>query len=284
MRRLAVLLLLPLMLADAAGGEKTPPLTVVGTDGKAAPVRNWRFRAGTRRLPGVAAKGAEFLEFREGGSTTYQAGILTLVPVAALKQLDYDDAKKTVTATVATADREATLTGTTKFVGINKVVIEGDVDLDGMGTATVKFQAGSAKGVVRGLRFPSPTPAETVAGRPATVIAADKEKTKHAVAGLTPLYQDADGTLRLRSHLLFKKTVKIEFEKVAGLRHLPATSKKQPADDFEVTLHDGTKHAMTLLTKTDDGTLVGLLGRVPAGYKLFPPHTIAELRLEEEKK
>jgi hypothetical protein len=53
-------------------------------------------------------------------------------------------------------------------------------------------------------------------------------------------------------------------------------------------LHDGTKHTLTLLTKvelagTKMATLTGLLGRVPVGYKLFPAHTIAELRLEREK-
>jgi len=56
-----------------------------------------------------------------------------------------------------------------------------------------------------------------------------------------------------------------------------------------VTLRDGEKHVLTLLTKvelegTKSATLAGLLGRVAVGYKLFPAHTIAELRLEAEKK
>jgi hypothetical protein len=38
------------------------------------------------------------------------------------------------------------------------------------------------------------------------------------------------------------------------------------------------------LEGTKSATLAGLLGRVPVGYKPFPAHTIAELRLEAEKK
>ena len=75
-------------------------------------VFTWHFASGTRRLPGsdgAAPKpppsrgGPEYLEFREESSTTYQAGILTLVPVAALRKLDYDYEKKTVKAVVAVA-------------------------------------------------------------------------------------------------------------------------------------------------------------------------------------
>jgi hypothetical protein len=32
-----------------------------------------------------------------------------------------------------------------------------------------------------------------------------------------------------------------------------------------------------------DAVLEGLMGRVPAGYKLFPMHTIGEVQFEESK-
>ena len=48
------------------------------------------------------------------------------------------------------------------------------------------------------------------------------------------------------------------------------------------------KHTLTNLTKIDldpkkAASLEGLIGRVPAGYKLFPVHTFKELEIGEPK-
>ena len=48
------------------------------------------------------------------------------------------------------------------------------------------------------------------AGATAVVIGEDKEKTRHAVADLTALYQVDGGIYRALPTLLFKKTVKID--------------------------------------------------------------------------
>lgn len=277
-------------LAAPAGEKKADaPLVIVNAQNKEVNLKGWRLTAGIRRMPAAGSKGPECLEFRDEHSTTYQAGILTLVPVASLRKLDYDYAKKTVTAVVATESKDVTLLGTTKFPGINRLTIEGDADLGALGFAAVKFQGGNAKGGVIGVRFPAPQPIPAVTERTTVIVGEDKDRTRHVVAELTAPYQLADGTVRLMPQLHFKKTVKIELAKIAALRHVEAEDKKQTSFDFEVTLQSGEKHTLTLLTKVElDGgksaTLSGLFGKVAVGYQLFPAHTIAELRTEEEKK
>ena len=140
MRRLFPLAIVVVCLGHAslpsrAGDKKDEPLVVVNPEGKEVKFSRWNLSLGTRRLPWLGEGKAktktapEFLEFREEKSTTYKDGVLTLVPLASVKKLDYDNAKQTVTLTVARADgKDEVLAGTTKFVGINKLVLEGDAE------------------------------------------------------------------------------------------------------------------------------------------------------------
>jgi hypothetical protein len=285
------LALVLLLSPGQAGEKKAPDLGIINAAGKQEKMRIWHFTGGTRRLswlgpPGVGGKpgGPECLQFREERSTSYVDGILTLIPLASLKAIDYDPDKKSVTATaLAATGKDEILKGTTRYEGFNRITIEGEADLGDLGSAEVKLQGGVATGL-RGLRFSSPQPSAEVKGRAATIVADDKEKTTHGAAGLTPLYF-ANGAYRTQPELMFKKTVKIDLDKIAKLRRLPPADKKQTALEFEVTLADGAQHNLTLLTKVDGkGQLVGLVGQVAVGYKLFPLHTIAELRFEAGKK
>jgi hypothetical protein len=290
---LAIGCMTPLGLAAPAGEKATEsPLVVVDAQGKEVNLKTWRLTAGVRRLP-VGNGKVSFLEFRDAHSTTYQAGILTLIPITSLRRVDYDYDKKTVTAVVATAGKDTTLTGTTKFVGINRLAIEGDADLGELGFASVKFQGGNPKAGISGVRLGMPEPlAELKLGQDvvtAVILGDDKEKTRHEIAEPSVLYQLSDGTARLASQLYFKKTVKVDLAKIATLRHVEPEDKKQTSTDFELTLQSGEKHTLTLLTKVElegakGATLAGVFGRVAVGYQLFPAHTIAELRMEQPKK
>ncbi len=287
MARCLILFLLLAPPLAFAGDRKAEPLTILNAAGKQEKLRTWKFTVGTRPLSWLDTPGPECLQFRDEHSTGYQDGILTLIPLANLKAIDYDADKKTVAVTaLAASGKEETLLGTTKYTGINRLALVGEADLGDLGAAEVKLQGGVPMGL-RGLRFPAPRPAPEMKGRPATIVAEDKEKTAHPVTGLTALYSIGT-TYRTLPVLMFKKTVKIDFDKLAGLRHLPPADKKQTTLDFEVTLAEGARHNLALLRKVElDGSqpaqLVGLVGQVPVGYKLFPPHTIAELRLEPRK-
>ena len=120
------------------------------------------------------------------------------------------------------------------------------------------------------------------------ITADDKEKTKHGAQDVQPVWL-VDGQYRIVPYLAFKKTVKIDMDKIAGWRFVPSEDKKKLSHDYEVTLKDGAKHTLTILTtveldKKKSMTFVGLIGRVPVGYKLFMLDAIYEFRAAVDEK
>jgi hypothetical protein len=284
----------------ARGGEKKegkPGYLVVvpPAGGQQVKLADWRLTLGTRRvamLNDLAADakvtvGPEYLEFREEKSTTFKNGILTLIPLTSIRKIDYDREKKTVSAVVLKdSGEEVTLSGMTKFTA-NKITIEAEAILEGLGQATVKFQGGVDKGL-QSVAFPAPKATEKMKGAPGVIIADDKEKTKHIVYDLQPLYL-VDGHYRVLPYVMFKKTVKVDMDKLAGLRFLPPEDKKKPANNYEVTLRDGAKHILSLLIsiegdKKKASTFVGLIGRVPVGYRVFHLDSILEYQADDGAK
>jgi hypothetical protein len=240
---------------------------------------------GERAKPAV---GPEALVFREDNSTEFQDGILTLIPINRLRTIDYDNEKRTVAVRVAAGEKpgdDVLLTGTTKYKDVNHLTIEAKVDKGDMGIAAVKFLGGGTDKPIRAVRFPAPKPpAPAEAGRPAAVVVEGKNNVQK-VADLQPLYEFPDGGERLLPQLMFKETLKID---VAKIQKLIALEGRVPdGKEMDVTLKDGNSDTLTLLkTITLDGkqaALVGLVGRVPAGYKLFPVHTFTEIQFDEYK-
>jgi hypothetical protein len=262
-------------------------------------LKDAHFTSGTRHLSWLADEeksgkkaknpGPEHLEFREEKSTAYKDGIITYVPLASVQRIEYDHDKKLVSVTIKSAgDKDLVLTGSTKFVGINKFSLDGTADKTAVGVGgALQFQDGLLKAPFRGFAQQGAKGASAPTGRPAVVVAQDKEKTQHAVHGLTALYRVGAGQ-KLAGVLMFQKVGQIDIGKLAHLRQLPADKKQTASHDYEVTEAGGEKQKLTLLEKTQlndtqPATLVGLVGRVAAGHKLFPPHTIAEVRFEAAK-
>jgi hypothetical protein len=284
---------------EPAPAEKKVKLSVLPHAAeKEVQLVDWRFVQGTRHFsldgdkidPKTKKSAApEYLEFREEKSTTYKNGIFTLIPLTSIRKITYDRDKKTVAVAVVTdAAEDVVVNGSTKFKGTNKVTIEAEEILKGLGAATKKYEGGVDKGL-QSITFADPKPVEKAKGHAAVVTADDKEKSKHAATDVQPLYL-SEGAYRTAPFLMFKKTVKIDMDKIASVRFVPSESKKQ-SSDYEVTLKDGVKHTLSLLTTVEsDGkksmTLVGLIGRVPVGYKLFSLDAIYEYRTgdDEEKK
>ncbi len=309
-------------LADGAPKLADPgPLVVLDSVGKEQKLKTWTYVAGTRHItwlaptdkepePGAPDKdapakdkpgkekpkppaGPEALEFREENSTVYADGILTLIPLDRLRSLDYDVEKETVVAAIAAgpkADDDVKLTGVTKFLKINKLIIEAEVDKGDLGLAEVKFLGGVAKGGIKGLRFPAAKgEAAPAGGRPTVVISSDRTgRASHKVTELLPLYRFADGREQTSPLLFFKKTLKIDVAKIKSIVTSPADDEEK---GWQVTLKDGNDENLSLLRKVTlndkPAELVGLVARVPAGYKLFPLHAVAEIKFdstEEETK
>jgi hypothetical protein len=290
--------------ADAQTGQ--PSVWEIVYDGDTViRLEQAHFTSGTRPLAWLAetAKttgkkppaGPEHLEFREENSTSFKDGIVTYVPLPSLLRLEYDHDKKRVRAICVQADgKEVTLVGTTKYAGINKFHVEGTA-----AAAAVKLPAGPAvvqdgllKTPIRGIRLrangPEVKPALPPLDRIVTLIGQDKDKSAHQVTELTALYRVGGGQ-RVAPVLMFQKVGQLDLRKLRALKQLPPSKKQNIAHDYEVTLADGVKQTLTLLDKTtlDDNQpaqLVGLVGRVSVGWKLFPPHTIASVHLDAGKK
>ncbi|MFO0864254.1 MAG: hypothetical protein U0744_06295 [Gemmataceae bacterium] len=281
-----------LSLGAATGQEKkdSEVLLVADAGGKETALAHWKISLGAEALPWAeVGKGKpgreEWLAFRDDGSTSYVNGIVTYLPIRSLRRIDFDDVKKSVTVVVAGA-KDATLSGTTKFKGINKLTVEGEADLSGLGKAVVKFHGGQPKGISM-VRFPMPKPAESVMnGRSAVVLANDKEKPKHQAFDLKALYK-VGSSHQTADVLWFKTSVKIELEKIASMKRVESQDKKNAENAFEVLLKDGAKHTLILqeapMIDGKAAKLVGLYGHASVGWKLFPAHTIAELTFEEKK-
>jgi hypothetical protein len=242
-------------------------------------------RGGPRAKP--VAAGPEALQFRDENSTDFKEGILTFMPLTALKAIDFDAEQETMTVKAAAgdkADASETLTGTTKYKGINKITIEAEVDKGDLGVGEVKFQGGVPKGI-RGVRFPAAKALPAPAGRTATVTVAGSSNNTQKATDLQPLYLFTDGTERVLPTLFFKKTLKINVAKLKKLRGVKVEDLDNP--EFGVTLADGEEETYTLMPKVTidgrDAILEGLVGRVPAGYKLFPMYTIGEVQFEDGK-
>jgi hypothetical protein len=295
--------------APAAG-----TLVVVDNAGKEHKFKKWKFLSGTERLSWLAParktggektgkkgapprglSGPEALVFREEASTDLRVGVLTYVLLDRIRAIDYHKKKQTVTVKVAKpgedADAEEVLTGSTGFQGVNKLTIEVDTDLGELGVATEKYQGGTAKGV-RSIRFPAPKPPAANKGRAAKVTLADKDKTVLAVTDLQPLYLLGRREMRRVPTLLFKRTVKIDLAKIGKLAFVESEERGSGLD-YTVTLKSGKDHTLTLMNRTSplDGkaaTLLGFVGKVPAGYKFFPlraspNNTFTKIEFEGDK-
>jgi hypothetical protein len=285
--------------ADDAG-KAAPQTELVIRDGagKEQKLKAWKFTQGTRHLTwlappgkepekkGDAPPGPEALEFREENSTTFANGILTLIPLDRIRSVEYNHEKDLVSVRVAgeKADSDETLTGSTRFRVINKIAIDAEVDKGSLGVAEVKFLGGMGKGI-KGITFPAPKSAPAPMGRPAAVVVVDKEKrTDMAVTDLRALYHFTVGGEKLSPLLHFKKTLKVD---VGQIKKLARTENEEGGEIvWQVTLKDSEETLTLLQMVTLDGKdaqLVGLVGLVPAGYKLFPPHVIGSIEFDPAK-
>jgi hypothetical protein len=295
-------------LTAADDAPKGDILVVTDGAGKEHKLKAWKFGTGVRHLtwlapadkkepekkdpakkgkaPARPAIGPEAFELREENSTGFQDGILTLIPLAHISSIEFDADKKAITVHLPTGDKdESSLTGTTRYAGINKLSIEAEVDKGDLGIAEVRFQGGVPKGGIRKVAFPTPKKAAELQGRTAVITDTEKQKKgTHAVSDLQPLYRIEDGTEKLLPTLMFKKTLKLDVAKIQKVQAGEDKPKDMDGPEWVVTMKDGEETTLTLLKTitVDDkqATLEGMLGKVPGGYRLFPIHTIGEIQFD----
>lgn len=280
---------------DAPKTADAGSIVVVDAAGKEQKVKSWSITAGVRQLNWLvpdekedpkakkSASGPTALLVRDERKIHFLAGVVTFVPVDRLRSISFDKDKETMTvraAVSAKASEDVVLTGTTAYRGINKITIEAEVDKGDAGVAAITFQGGIPKGI-KEVRFPEPKVDASKPGRPAVVVTLDKEvKTTHKVSDLQPLYLLRSNREKLSTTLFFRKTLKIDVNKVKKI-----TVGAEDSDDvvWQVVQKDDDSTLTLLQSTMIDGqtaTLVGLLGKVPVGYKLFPVRRIQSIHFD----
>ncbi|MFQ3591635.1 MAG: hypothetical protein SNJ82_00390 [Gemmataceae bacterium] len=234
------------------------------------------------KRPTASAFDPVAIVIRDAAKFTFAEGVVALVPLKQVRSVSFDPEKRTMTLRAATSDQPAddvTFTGTTLYKGNNKLTLEAEVNKGALGVAAVTYQGGIPKGGFRELRFPTPQVESPKPGRAAVVLSADKTvKREDKVIDLQPLYRLADGREVLVPTLLFKKTLRLDVSKIAGLAQTDAEG-----DDivWKVTATDNETADLTLLTTgrihDQDASLIGLVGRTAYGYRLFPPRRIVSV-------
>ncbi|NBO91904.1 MAG: hypothetical protein EBV06_06280 [Planctomycetia bacterium] len=306
---LLALVLVHLAVARDDTPPASPPLTVIDVTGKELKLKGWTFFEGTRRLgwlvdpndkdtpppksvkpkgkrpPRVLSFGPEALVIRDANKFNFAEGVLAFVPLDRLRSIDYDSEKRSVTVKAVVsgkAEDDVELTGSTLYKMLNKVTLEADVDKGALGVAAVTYQGGLNRGGIRGLRFSPESVQPFKPGRASVIETADKDlKRTYQVSDLMPLYRLADGREVLSSTLLFKKTLRLDVSKLASLTQSGEDSEETV---WTVTPKDGEAGTLTLLTsgtiEEQNAVLVGLVGRVPWGYRLFPVRRIKSIMFD----
>lgn len=241
---------------------------------------------GPKGPPPRATVGPVALEFREVESTTFVDGVVTLISLERLQSLEFDSMKKTATATVSAGGKNEPLNfvGSTLYKGVNTPVLEAEVDRGTMGVAVVKFFGGVPTGGFQKATFPVKMAEAEKLGRPARVTINHNKKTSvQTVHDLQPLYQLGTGSEVLAPALLFKKSLKVD---LANVRKMVGSNPGQKETSLEVTFKDGAAETLTAVNRVKldgkEATLLGLVGKVPGGWKIYPLHTIVELEFTTE--
>jgi hypothetical protein len=298
------LALLPLWAADETPKpEKTTPISAVLIDAasKKHDLKEYEFTFGTRRLGWLASsdekpekptkgkkgrvartpkQGPEAFVVRDDLKINFLAGVVTLVPLTQLREISFDEEKQTMTARAAINGKkedDVKLVGTTKYKNINKFTLEADIKI-GDGVATQTYLGGVPAKGVQSISFAIGEVEAAKPGRPAVVVTADGEATRtHKVWDLQPLYQS--GTKETVSNTLhFKKTLKLDITK---MEKISLSSEEGRSVVWEVKPKDGEAATLTLIenagTEEQELDLVGLVARVPEGWKLFPVKRIKSI-------
>jgi hypothetical protein len=315
------------LLAGQADLPASPPkqptgVTIIDGSGKELKLTSWRFTAGTKHMSWLAAAGEveaktvvkeqdkgkggkkgtapktsapavgpEALEFTEGNDlkvAPLKKAVLSYIPVASIRSIDFQSKKDFVTVRVVKSDKEIDdeiLYGLTGYAGTNIIAIEATTDLGELGKSTVEFKRGGKGRGLQAIRFASPKPIDPLpASRVATVKQAAKGQPAFAVVDLQGLYSTAGGLLRQSPTLFFKDTIKLDMPKIQTL-----STAGTSGVDFNVTLM-GKQDVLPLelidrpkMDGKTDMQLVGLIGRFGGGYRVFPMNSIGEIMFTEKK-
>ena len=272
-------------LSQAA--EAPAEAVVIDAEGKEVKVSGLKFMIGTRRLAWLAdpngatedaKKGPLALELREPHSTTYSKGIITFVPLSAVESIKYDYEKQV--ASVSVKGLTEPLAGTLQYKGINVLGFDGTVD----GKVT-KFSGGAfTKGNIKAVDFPGAAAAPARKGGSAWAVQIDQAKAMNPTlkaSNFKFLYQFPGGVDLLTDAAHTHKSEPLKMDDAVKSYTTLAVDPNTYVIAAEVQIGESERVIVIPPEMEKDGkkgTLVGLLGEVEAGWKLFPLHTIKNMK------
>jgi hypothetical protein len=276
-------------LAGAAARAADAPVgaTVTDVDGKEVTVTGLKFGTGTLRLGWLAdpagttedaKKGPLALALREPHSTSYAKGVVTYVPVGSVESIKYDYDKQL--AAVAVKGLTEPLVGTLQYKGINVLTFSGTAD-----GKTATFSGGSfTKDHIKAVAFPDAQPLTVKRGPPQWLVQIDQSKAMDPtlkVGAFKFLYQFPGGAELATDAAPLRKGEPFKLDDSVRAFAPVAVDPNTHMAAVEVQVGDAEK--VIVIPEVIDrdgkkGTLAGLLGEVDAGWKLFPLHSIKNMK------
>jgi hypothetical protein len=225
-----------------------------------------------------AKKGPLALELREPHSTTYKAGIVTYVPVGSIESIKYDYDKKV--ALVAVKGLTEPLAGTLEYQGLNVLAFSGTAD-----SKAAAFSGGSfKKGNIKAVAFPDTKPVDPKKGLSPWLVQINQPKAMDPTlkaANFKFLYHFPGGAEVLTDAATVRKGDPFKMDDAVKAFTPVAVDLNNDTAVVEVQVGDGPEKLVVLPPIEKDGkkgTLVGLLGEVDAGWKLFPLVAIKSMK------
>jgi hypothetical protein len=261
--------------------------TVTDAENKEVKVTGLKFGAGTHRLAWLAdpagttedaKKGPLALELREPHSTSLAKGIITYVPVGSIESIKYDYEKQV--ATVAVKGVPEPLAGTLQYKGINVLAFSGTAD-----AKDTKFSGGApGKGNIKTVAFHGAQPVSPKKGANYWQVQIDQPKAMDPTlkaSNFRFLYQYAGGVEVLSESAAVRKGDPLKLDDTVKQLTVVAVDQNTHVAVVEALIGDTEKLLVLPLEAEKDGkkgTLVGLVGEVDAGWKMFPLHTIKTMQ------
>ncbi len=283
-----------------SASEADPPpraavAVIVDTDGKKYELAEIQWTAGVRRLtwladpaqPGEDGRlGPLALEIREPNSTTLTKGVLTFVPLRSVERIEYDYDRQFVTYQLN--GLQQTVLGTLQYRGINVIEVSGKTT----GGEAVRFSGGTRGGktpAIRTLTLARSVPHAVVGGVPWNVQIVQPSAKDPIVPArnLKPLIALPGGRQKLLEGLPLHKREPLVFTPQLNRFTLLANDPNTGFAVAEIAVAGQEERliAIPLTVPVDgqSGTLLGLLGEIDAGWKLFPLHTIRTITPSKRK-
>jgi hypothetical protein len=279
--------LLATLLGMVRAGEPSDALfTLVDSAGKEHKLTGVKLTAGVRRLAFLAdpkgatddaKRGPMALAVREQNSTTFSNGVLTLIPLGCVENVKYDYDKLAMTVAVNGQDA---VPGTLAFRGINVLSLEAKA-----GDVAAKFGGGVPKDGFKSLTWPNAKPLASRAVGTAWHVQIEQPKAMDptlTVRNLKALHSFAGGYEMLSDTLPVRKGESFKLDTKLKKLELVAVDPNTQNSAMEVTLEGNPEKLVAVPLTLEQGkrlgTLIGFVGEVDAGWKLFPLHCVKVIK------